>query len=160
MLRIINSNNYDVNEKLLRKVSKCVASVLKQKDKKMYAILEFVDKHKIQELNQEYRENDKTTDVISFRMIDGGMQNKINQKTYPLDYDRAEKKVFIGEIFICYDMALVQSEQLEHSLEREIAFLTAHGLLHLLGLDHETEFERAVMNDLEERIMQRMRIIK
>ena len=158
MLKINNEGDYPINEDLLQKATKALSKIVGQKNKKFYAILNFVDKEKIQQINKEYRQKDKTTDVISFRMIDNALQTKINKKNYPYDFDRNMKKVFIGELFICYEVAKEQSEEYGHSLDREICFLTVHGLLHLLGLDHEKEFERAVMFDLQEKTMEKIKL--
>ena len=158
MFKINNENGYPINEKILQKASKALCKIVGQKSKKFYAILNFVDKEKIQELNKEYRQKDKPTDVISFRMLENGLQNKINKKNYPYDYDRDEKKVFIGEVYICYDVAVSQSEEYGHSIDREVCFLAVHGLLHLLGLDHEAEFERAIMFDLQDKTMEKIKL--
>ena len=158
MFKINNQNNYPINQKLLQKASKALCKIVGQKDKNFYAILNFVDKQKIHELNNEYRHKDRPTDVISFRMLENGLQNKINDKNYPFDYDRIEKKVFIGEIFICFDVAQEQSIEYGHSLDREVCFLAVHGLLHLLGLDHEAEFERAIMFDLQDKTMEKIKL--
>ena len=158
MFKIINEHNYPIDEKLLQKASKTLCKIVGQKSKNFYAILTFVDKEKIQELNVEYRHKDRPTDVISFRMLENGLQNKICEKNYPYDYDREEKKVYIGELFICYDVAVEQSQEYGHSIEREICFLAVHGLLHLLGLDHEAEFECAIMFDLQDKTMEKMKL--
>ena len=158
MFKINNENGYPINEKLLQKASKALCKIVGQKSKKFYAILNFVDKEKIQELNKEYRQKDRPTDVISFRMLENGLQNKINKKNYPYDYDRDEKKVFIGEIYICYEVAVNQSQEYGHSIDREVCFLAVHGLLHLLGLDHEAEFERAIMFDLQDKTMEKIKL--
>ena len=160
MIIIQNDNNYEINTKLLEKASKILMRILGQNDKKLYAIVNFVDEQQIQEINKEYRNKDKITDVISFRMLDNQLNQKVNKKNYPYDYDPDLKKVYIGEIYICYKRALMQSEEYEHSVEREIAFLTTHGLLHLMGFDHEKEFERAIMNDLEEKTMTKMKLTR
>lgn len=158
MFRISNENNYQINEKLIKKSSKALSKILGQNNKKFYAILSFVDKTTIHEMNKEFRGKDCPTDVLSFRMLENALKTKINKKNFPFDYDRDEKKVFIGEIFICYDVAVTQSKEYGHSLDREICFLSVHGLLHLLGLDHETEFEKAIMFDLQDKTMEKMKL--
>ena len=158
MFKIKNENNYPIDEDLLQKASKTLSKIVGQKNKKFYAILNFVDVDTIHSINKDYRQKDKPTDVISFRMLENGLQNKINKKTYPFDYDRSEKKVFIGELFICYDIAVSQSKEYGHSIEREVCFLAVHGLLHLLGLDHEREFEKAIMFDLQDKTMEKMKL--
>ena len=96
MIIIQNDNNYEINTKLLEKASKILMRILGQNDKKLYAIVNFVDEQQIQEINKEYRNKDKITDVISFRMLDNQLNQKVNKKNYPYDYDPDLKKVYIG----------------------------------------------------------------
>ncbi len=90
-----------------------------------------VSDERIRKLNKEWRGKDKATDVLSF----------------PLDEEAppADMPFEIGEVIISIDRAKAQAEDLGHSFERELAFLTAHGMLHLLGFDHETPEEEADM---------------
>ncbi len=83
------------------------------------------DNERIRELNLEYRGVDRETDVLSF----------------PL-FDEEENGVMpLGDIVISLEKAQAQAEEYGHPLERELAFLTAHSMLHLLGYDHETSKE-------------------
>lgn len=87
----------------------------------------------IKELNNQYRNKDKPTDVLSFPM---------------------EDKLMLGDIAISIDTAKKQAEEREIALEREVAFLFIHGLLHLLGYDHETSIEdEKEMFELQENIL-------
>ena len=88
----------------------------------------FTDDRRIRELNKEYRNIDKATDVLSFPLGENG--------EYDLNHDTGAK--LLGDIVISMDHARAQSEEYGHSLEREIGFLTVHSMLHLLGYDHET----------------------
>ena len=99
-----------------------------------------VDKEKIQTLNKTYRNIDKVTDVISFALEDD------------TSFIKTEFRV-LGDIYICLDKAIEQAKEYGHSLEREISFLTIHGLLHLLGYDHMTEEEEKEMFGLQEMIL-------
>lgn len=83
------------------------------------------DNAEIQELNAEYREKDKPTDVLSFPAFE------YDEEIYP--------SASLGDIVISTETALAQAEEYNHSLEREICFLLAHGMLHLLGYDHEID---------------------
>ena len=83
----------------------------------------FVDKAKIQDINKKYRGIDRVTDVISFAFEDNNS----------LVYNNIR---FLGEIFICIPRMQEQALEYGHSETRELAFLTVHGLLHLLGYDH------------------------
>jgi len=100
----------------------------------------------IQELNRTHRGIDKVTDVLSFPM--------------PAETDRATGRVLLGDVLICENIAQKQAEEYGHSFERELAFLAVHGVLHLLGYDHETEPERAVMREREEYIMERLGLFR
>ncbi|MGE5403918.1 MAG: rRNA maturation RNase YbeY [Candidatus Saccharibacteria bacterium] len=104
-----------------------------------------VDKAYIQELNYIYRRIDNPTDVLSFSM------NEIRDEEP--HYEAPEEDHMMGDIVICLDIALSQAEEYGHSVERELVFLTVHGMLHLLGYDHEEEGERALMRSLEDKIM-------
>lgn len=100
----------------------------------------FVDEEKIQELNKNYRGIDKVTDVISFAFED-------NQVIVYNDIR------FLGEIFICIPRMIKQAEDYGHSEVRELAFLTVHGLLHLLGYDHMNKEDEEEMFALQEVIL-------
>jgi probable rRNA maturation factor len=80
----------------------------------------------IQELNREYREKDAPTDVLSFPIFDTDEEDPIAGEIIPL-----------GDIVLNLDRAALQGAELGHSLLRELAFLTVHSTLHLLGYDHE-----------------------
>ena len=86
-----------------------------------------VDADQIRELNAEYRGIDRSTDVLSFAQEDGDVEfPEIEEISFRL----------LGDIVLAVDVALEQANTYQHSFEREVAFLTAHGLLHLLGYDH------------------------
>ena len=100
----------------------------------------FVDNDKIQFLNKNYRNIDRITDVISFAFED-------NER---IVYNSVR---FLGEIYICIPRMIEQWIEYGHSETRELAFLTVHGLLHLLGYDHMTEEEEKEMFALQEVIL-------
>lgn len=101
------------------------------------------DNEQIHELNLEYRGIDRATDVLSF----------------PL-FDEEENGVTpLGDIVISLEKAIEQSKEYGHPLERELAFLTAHSVLHLLGYDHETSKEdEADMFARQEAILEKMNL--
>lgn len=82
-----------------------------------------VDNEAIHALNREYRKVDRPTDVLSFPMFDE-------------DFEDGER-VVLGDIVLSLEKAASQAEEYGHSLEREVAFLVVHSVLHLLGYDHE-----------------------
>lgn len=90
-----------------------------------------VDNAQIRELNREYREKDTATDVLSFPLID----------FYQGEVPTPGVRVGLGDIVISLERAKEQALELEHSYERETAFLCVHSMLHLLGYDHERSAE-------------------
>lgn len=105
----------------------------------------FVDNEEIRELNREYRNVDSPTDVLSFPME----EDSLGLFT-PL----------LGDIVISLERALEQSKEYGHSFEREIAYLTAHSMFHLLGYDHMTDEAKKVMREKEKSVMKTLKIFK
>lgn len=106
-----------------------------------------VDDEKIHELNRQYRNIDRSTDVLSFPLGENGV--------YDINYDTGAK--MLGDIVISIEHAFAQAERFGHSLQREIGFLTVHSLLHLLGYDHEGGGLEAVrMREKEEESLTQM----
>lgn len=104
----------------------------------------FVDDEIIHELNREYRHVDRSTDVLSFPLGENGV--------YDINHDTGAK--ILGDIVISMQHAVMQADLYGHSLQREIAFLTVHSMLHLLGYDHEVEgLERVRMREKEEAVL-------
>lgn len=99
-----------------------------------------VDNEQIKEINKEQRGIDSATDVLSFPMLE--FDDDIADAEFDYDGDN----VILGDIVISLEKAMEQANEYNHSFRREIAFLTVHSMLHLLGYDH-------VNNDEEERIM-------
>ncbi len=102
------------------------------------------DDEYIHGLNRDYRGKDSPTDVLSFALNEG--------ESAPI-VDGPQENL-LGDIIISLDRAVFQAEEYGHSLEREVAFLTLHGMLHLLGYDHEEEEDRREMRVEEEHILQ------
>jgi probable rRNA maturation factor len=116
--------------------------------------LTFVDDARIHELNREYRGIDRPTDVLSFAMTeDGGEPDIVFGELEDGETDPVSG--MLGDIVISLERAKAQSEEYGHSLEREIGFLFVHGFLHLLGYDHETPEDEAVMFAKQEEILRR-----
>jgi len=123
--------------------------------------LVFNSKVQMQKLNFETRAKDKSTDVLSFLFLDELKEvanpdkfKVFSKKSYPLDYQDDVSAVFLGSIVICSSVAKKQAKEYNHSVEREIGYLFVHGLLHLLGYDHELgEKEKQEMRKLEEKIL-------
>lgn len=111
--------------------------VLTLKDQSINVIL--VDDEEIQSLNLQYREKDYATDVLTFP--DGYLRH-------------------LGDVFISLDKCREQALAYGHSFDRELGFLTVHGLLHTLGYDHQTTEEEQEMNRLQETILQQAKLFR
>lgn len=107
--------------------------------------ISFVSNEKIHEINREYRRKDQPTDVISFAMEELG-EGEV--EVIGIDQPR-----ILGDIIISIPKAKEQAEEYGHSFMRELGFLAVHGLLHLLGYDHETEEEEKEMFSLQREIL-------
>ncbi len=104
----------------------------------------FVDDARIQELNKTHRNIDKATDVLSFPLGENGV--------YDENPDTGAK--MLGDIVISMERAVAQAEEYGHPLQREVAFLTVHSMLHLLGYDHVNGGLEAVhMREKEESVL-------
>lgn len=104
-----------------------------------------VDNEKIRELNKEYRNIDKETDVISFALEDDKSFNSSEVR-------------LLGDIYISIDKAKSQSVEYGHSFKRELFFLALHGTLHLLGYDHMSEEDEEIMFKKQEEILKKYNI--
>ena len=105
----------------------------------------FIDNDRIKEINREYRNIDKVTDVISFALEDNN----------DIEYDGFR---VLGDIYISLDKAKEQALLYEHGFIRELCFLITHGILHLLGYDHMEEEEEKIMIDKQERLLEEYEI--
>ncbi|MCW6662877.1 rRNA maturation RNase YbeY [Aerococcaceae bacterium NML190073] len=125
--------------------------------------ISIVSNETIQQLNRDYRNIDKPTDVLSFALEEVDSEFDIDFEALNYDEsdedestaedDMADLARHLGDIIISYPRAQEQAEEYGHSLERELAFLAVHGFLHLNGYDHQTEAESAAMFTLQEEVL-------
>ena len=106
----------------------------------------FVDNQGIKELNAQYRDKDTETDVLSFPMGENGVWDK----------DPETGAFILGDVVISMEKAMEQANIYGHSLQREVGYLTAHSVLHLLGYDHIEPLDRVHMREKEELIMEQL----
>lgn len=107
-----------------------------------------VSDEEIQHLNNEYRDNNKVTDVLSFPQF-----NDVNDLIECLD---DEIETLLGDVVICYDVALKQAEEYGTGLKRELVYLFVHSVFHLLGYDHMNEDDKKVMRAKEDVVMEEL----
>lgn len=117
--------------------------------------------NEIQEMNQNFREIDQATDVLSFPMIayeEAGTFDFLEEDDSAFDPESGE--LVLGDIVISKERVIAQAEEYGHSIRREYAFLIAHSMLHLMGYDHMEEEERAVMEQKQRDILEQLGITR
>ncbi len=124
-----------------------------------------VDDADIRKLNRTHRGKDHATDVLSFPMLDPEPELEPGVIDAGVDADPVSDAalpgpLMLGDIVISMPTAARQAEEYGHTLQRELGFLTVHGVLHLLGCDHEEEVERVRMRELEELVLSDLRLTR
>lgn len=116
----------------------------------------FVDNEEIREINNETRNIDRATDVLSFPMLDY-QEKKVFKEVYTEnDFSEADfdgDDLVLGDVVLSLERALEQSKEYNHSYEREASYLVVHSVLHLLGYDHMEEEDKVKMRKREEEIL-------
>ena len=138
-----------VSEDLLEKIHDIIVETLHYEgyDDNYEVSLSFVDNEEIHELNKEFRGVDRATDVLSFPLLTD-------------DFDVEIEEESLGDIVISLERALEQSEEYNHSFEREVCFLVCHSMFHLLGYDHDTEENTKDMRKREEDVLNKLNITR
>ena len=127
-------------------IRRCCNAVLKMEEFQgsVEVSVTLVNNAQIKELNSIYRNKDRVTDVLSFPMGENGKY----------DVDPTNGAKILGDIVISMETAIEQADRFGHSLQREVGYLTAHSMLHLLGYDHEDNgLQRLRMREKEEKIL-------
>ena len=138
-----------VSEDLLEKIHDIIVETLHYEgyDDNYEVSLSFVDNEEIHELNKEFRGVDRATDVLSFPLLTDEFDVEIEEES-------------LGDIVISLERALEQSEEYNHSFEREACFLVCHSMFHLLGYDHDTEENTKDMRKREEDVLNKLNITR
>ena len=149
-MSVILQNDTDsiIDEQLLDSV---VKNVLKHEkiDNDFEVDILITDGETVRELNNKFRNINSTTDVLSFPLIDFEHENILEGQ-----------KLSLGDIVLNIERVISQAQEYGHSFEREICFLTAHSMLHLLGYDHMTKEEETEMFSRQEEILSKMGITR
>lgn len=148
----------EVTEELVKELEHTIEFALKEEEVNIpFEIsLLFVDNDEIREINNETRNIDKETDVLSFPMLDYPKDRVFKDvyKNYEFDETYMDgEELVLGDIVLSLEKALEQSNEYNHSFKREALYLVVHSVLHLLGYDHMEEDEKKVMRKREEDIL-------
>lgn len=142
MLEICNFTTNEIDEKFLEETTEAVFRVVNKKDfpklekwGKIEISLAIVGNARMRKLNKMYRGKNRVTDVLSFgdKSVFEYLSKAFKDKFVEIP-DKTER---LGEIIICYPRAKKQAKEKGHSLKKEVTILLIHGILHLLGFDHE-----------------------
>ena len=151
-MNIIYEEGHVVTQEILDKMTEAAVYAVELEElesERCEISVTFVDMDEIHQLNREYREVDRPTDVLSFPQF------------YDLEEEIPEVgEICLGDVVICKDKAAEQAEEFGHSFEREIIYLFVHSVLHLLGYDHMEDDEKACMRAREEEIMEHLGVLR
>ena len=122
----------------------------------------FTDNDGIHEMNKEFREIDRPTDVLSFPMVEyevpGNFDNLEEEQEECFHPETGE--LLLGDIVLSYDKIREQAKEYGHSELRELCFLVAHSMLHLAGYDHMEDDEREQMEQMQREILEKLGILR
>lgn len=145
---IENETQETVSDSTIDELNELCSVIMRNEDCNFDAqiSLTFTDNEGIRCINRDYRGIDKATDVLSFPMLE------FNDDEVDAEFEMENGLVLLGDIVISIERAKEQAQEFGHSIRREIAFLTAHSMLHLLGYDHvdDKEGERMMIEKQNE----------
>lgn len=121
--------------------------------KTLYVCVTLTNECNIRRINKEYREVDKTTDVLSFPMFE-------KEELQELIKRKSNREEIIGDIVISMPTVKEQAAEYGHSVERELAYMVVHGFFHLMGHDHMEEEEKKIMRAKEEKVLQKLNLTR
>lgn len=135
-----------ITDEIKNLIEKSIAAVLKVEnlDENVEVSVSFVGDEEIRDLNRDYRGVDKSTDVLSF----------------PMDDEFIIDNRILGDVIINTRRVMEQAEELGHSNERELSYLTVHSILHLLGYDHMEDEDKKEMREREKLAMKKLSIYR
>lgn len=146
--------NKEYEDKILQVIEKCFEEE-KLKKLNLYISITLTTPAKIRELNNEYRNIDKETDVLSFPMFEKYEIDEIVEKG-----QKQLVKETIGDIVISVERVKEQAKEYGHSFERELSYMLVHGFYHLMGYDHIEEEDKKIMRPKEEKILNELKILR
>lgn len=153
----------EVTDEFINKITEVCNFALKEEamDIPYQISLLFVDNSEMKEINNETRNIDRETDVLSFPMLDFE-EGKVYKDIYvDFEFDETFKdgeELILGDMVLSLEKALEQSEEYGHSYEREVSYLVVHSILHLLGYDHMVDEDKVKMRAREEEILNKLDI--
>lgn len=142
----------EITDEILENLEKAVNVALEKEaiEIPVEVSISFVENDEIRQLNKEYRKKDQPTDVLSFPLVERGQ----------LEKGQAPFEIPLGDIIVSTPKVVNQAKEYGHPYLRELAYLTVHGMFHLLGYDHMNQEEKAIMREKEESVMNSINITR
>lgn len=134
-------------EKIIKRVIEQCYKQEKLEKSKLYISIILTTPEQIQQINKQYRNIDKETDVLSFPMYE---KNELEKMIKENKFDHED---VLGDVIISIDKVGRQAKEYNHSFERELAYMLVHGFYHLMGYDHIKEEDKNVMRLKEEKVL-------
>ena len=151
---------FDYNALINRVVEECLDYADCPYESEISILL--TDDNEIREINKEFRGIDKATDVLSFPAIEYEIAGDFSdlEEAAGENFNPETGELILGDIVISVDRAMIQAEEYGHTITREIAFLTAHSMFHLMGYDHISDEDREVMEEKQKEVLDRLEIFR
>lgn len=139
-------------EKIIKRVLEQCFKEEKLLNSKLYITITLTNPENIKEINKQYRNIERATDVLSFPMFE---KDELEQKIQNEDFEYPD---VLGDIIISIEKVEEQAKEYEHSFERELSYMIVHGFYHLMGYDHIEEEDKKKMRPKEEKILNDLKI--
>ena len=145
--------NKEYEDVINRVLTKCFEEE-NLKDSKLYITVTLTNPENIKEINREYRNIDRATDVLSFPMFE---KDELEEKIKNNDFEHVD---VLGDLVISIEKVKEQAKEYGHSFERELSYMLVHGFYHLMGYDHIEEEDKRQMRPKEEKILNDLKILR
>ena len=141
-------------EKTIKKVLEECYKTENLTNSKLIITITLTTPEKIRQINNEYRQIDKATDVLSFPMFE---KTELDEKIKKQEFLHED---VLGDIIISVQKVEEQAKEYGHSFEREISYMVVHGFYHLMGYDHIEEKDKIIMRPKEENVLSKLGITR
>ena len=148
------------NEGTIEKVLQKCFEVEKISSTSFYICVTLTNPETIRQINKNYRNIDKPTDVLSFPMFEKEELDNLIEKKGKSNIEEGILQDILGDIIISIPKVEQQAKEYGHSFEREFAYMLVHGFYHLRGYDHMTEEEKKQMREKEENVLSKLEITR
>ena len=156
-----NDDEFNISSSMRAYMKRALMEAMKlfELNNKLQISVSFVDEERIKEYNNINSGIDRVTDVLSFPLQNFSEGNINDDDISDGEYDE-DGNLMLGDVVICTAVAQRQAAEYCHSMERETVYLFVHSILHLMGFDHEKDEEKKRMREAEEKIMNKIGLLR